>query len=66
MKLSLNKKELNNDAGPGGLEILVEGCTGNPQEKRPGMAIFIEFFKGKVQVHVWDGTCDNPQTIVLH
>ena len=66
MKLSLDKKELDNNAGSGGLEIVIEGCTGDPQEKKPGTAVFIEFYEGKVLAHVWDGTEQDPKTIELH
>jgi hypothetical protein len=64
MRLVLNKRELRNK-GNGGLEIAIEGYTGDPQEKTPGTAVFIEYYEGKLQVHVWNGTQSDCQTIIL-
>lgn len=66
MQLKLTKKELDNNNGSGGLEIKVAGYTGDPQEISPGTAVFIEYYEGKLQVHVWDGTQADCQTIILH
>ncbi len=27
--------------------------------------VFIEYYDGKLQAHIWDGTKEDPQTIVL-
>jgi hypothetical protein len=65
IRMSLSKKQLDNNKGSGGLEITIKDCIGNPQEKEPGTSIFLEYYQGKFQVHVWDGTQQDPTTIVL-
>jgi hypothetical protein len=65
IKLKLTKKQLNNNGGSGGLEVKISGCIGDPAEKRPGTSLFLEFYEGKVQVHIWDGTSQDCQTILL-
>ena len=65
MQLKISQHELDNSQGSGGLEIVIEGCTGDPMEKKPGTSVFIENYEGKVQVHVWDGTQGDCQTIIL-
>ena len=65
MKISLDKKDIENKDGGRGVEIVIEGCVGDPAEKFPGTAVFIEHYEGKVQVHVWDGTQQDCQTIIL-
>ena len=60
MKLLLNRKELDNSNGDGGLEITIEGYVGDPQQKSPGTAIFLEYYEGKLLAHVWDGTKAGP------
>jgi len=65
MQLRLSKKDILNE-GSGGLEIKIDGCKGDPSDKAPGCAVFIENYKGTVQVHVWDGTKQDCQTIILH
>jgi hypothetical protein len=65
MQLKLSQHELDNSQGSGGLEIVIEGCKGDPLDKKPGTAVFIEKYEGKVQVHVWDGTQSDCQTIIL-
>ena len=64
MKMKFTMQELDNK-GSGGLEIKIEGCPGDPTEDEPGMSLFIEYYEGKVQVHVWDGTQQDCQTIIL-
>ena len=56
MQLRITKEDINNNHGNGGLEISILGVVGNPTED-PGKEcpIFIEYYKGKVLVHVWDG-----------
>jgi hypothetical protein len=65
MKLRLTQKELVNQGGDGGLEISIESCVGDPQEKSPGTAVFIEKYDGKIQVHVWDGNEQDCKTFIL-
>ena len=60
MKLILDKKSLSD-----GLEIVIKGCTGNPADKEPGSVMFFEYYNDKVQVHIWDGTQQDPQTVTL-
>lgn len=64
MKMQFTKDELSNK-GAGGLEIKINGCPGDPTEDEPGTSVFIEYYEGKVQVHVWDGTKQDCDTIVL-
>jgi hypothetical protein len=42
----------------GGLEIAVEGFNGDAQEY-PAQ-VFIEFYEGKLQIHIWDGSREDP------
>lgn len=65
LRMSLTKHRLDNTNGSGGLEITIQDCIGNPQEKEPGTAVFIEYYDGQYQVHVWDGTSNDPVTIKL-
>ncbi|MBE3144071.1 MAG: hypothetical protein IMZ61_09135 [Planctomycetes bacterium] len=65
MRLKISQQELDRLSGNGGLEIVIEGCTGDPLEKEPGTSVYIEKYEGKVQVHVWDGTQADCQTIIL-
>jgi len=60
MKLLLNRKELDNTNGDGGLEITIEGYVGDTQQKFPGCAIFLEYYESKLLGHVWDGTKAGP------
>ena len=64
MKLQVTKKDLTNQ-GSGGLEIKIKNCPGDPTEDEPGTSVFIEYYEGKVQVHVWDGNQQDCQTIIL-
>jgi hypothetical protein len=65
MRLKLSQQELDKQSGNEGLEIVIEGCTGDPLETSPGTSIYIEKYEGKVQVHIWDGTQADCQTIIL-
>lgn len=65
IRMSLSKKQLDNSEGSGGLEITIPDCIGNPQEEMPGTSVFIEYYEGHFQVHVWDGTQQDPITIKL-
>lgn len=63
MRLTISKKELENE-GSGGLEIVIEGCVGDPAGGLPGVSVFIERYIGNVLVHIWNGEQD-PTTITL-
>lgn len=49
-----------------GLEIGVFGFRDNPTTalEFPSQ-IFIEVYEEKLRVHVWDGTSEDPQTIII-
>ena len=53
MRIDLNKEQLlpNN-----GIEISIEGFKGD-SGKRP-VQVFIEYYRGKLAVHVWDGSSE--------
>jgi hypothetical protein len=65
MQLRLTKENLDNHDGNGGLEISIPGL-----QELPGSIygkecpIFIEYYEGKVLIHVWDGK-EDPTTITL-
>ena len=60
MELKITKEEIDNNEGGGGLEIRVPGFKANPECPDDGQ-IFIEYYEGKVRVHVWNGD-QNPIT----
>ena len=65
MQVIVNKRDLDNNKGGGGLEIIIEGVKGDPtSDINKPCPIFIEFYKGEVRVLVWNNTQD-PQVIVL-
>jgi hypothetical protein len=64
MKFKFTKEELTYE-GAGGLEIKIEGCPGDPTDTDPGTVVFIEYYEGKVLVHVWDGTKQDCDTLEL-
>jgi hypothetical protein len=51
-------------SGADGLEIGVKGFRGDPtaDDSQPTQ-VFIEVYKGKLSVHVWDGSSQDPQSI---
>lgn len=57
MKLTVTKEQL---AHPGGLEIAVAGFAGDGGVKPT--QVFIEYYEGKLLVHVWDGTGEDCVT----
>ena len=65
MELHITKEDLNNNHGNGGLEIYIPGVMANPTDA-PGKdcPIIVEYYRGKVLVHVWDGE-ENATTITL-
>lgn len=60
MELKITKEEIDNNEGSGGLEIKVPGFKANPACPDDGQ-IFIEYYEGKVRIHVWNGD-QNPIT----
>jgi len=64
-QIRINKKDIENSKGGGGLEIIIDGVKGNPQDlpSKP-CPIFIEYYKGEYRVIIWNNTQD-PEIIVL-
>ena len=48
-----------------GLEIYIPGVLASPEDKEP-CPIFIEQFRGDVEVHIWDGSEDCRTTILTN
>ena len=46
------------------LEISVEGFRGDPSCVVP-IQVYIEVYEGKLRVHVWDGSSQDPQSLVI-
>lgn len=68
--MGANRIELTADVVRGedgkGLEIFVEGFRHDPTATDDaGTQVFIEVYNGKLQVRVWDGSSEDPQTIVI-
>jgi len=59
--------EFDNDtlgSGPAALEIGVKGFQGDPgSDEGRSTQVFIEVYEGKLSVHVWDGSSEDPQSI---
>jgi hypothetical protein len=66
-QLTIDPSELGkgNEGQGMGLEIRINGLDGNPEENTNPSSIFLEYYEGKVQLHVWTDNQQNPQTIVL-
>lgn len=62
MKLTLQKEHLDPNSG-GGLEIAVSGFAGDSGAQP--VQIFVEWYGGKLAVHVWDGTSSNANTHII-
>jgi hypothetical protein len=60
MKLELKPEEI---AYPNGLEIAVEGFTGDPTDVRPSQ-VFLEVHEGRLRVYVWNGDNEDPTVSV--
>lgn len=56
MKLELKPEEI---AYPNGLEIAVQGFTGDPGDVKPTQ-VSVEVYEGKLRVHVWTSGDDDP------
>ncbi len=54
------------DASPRGLEIGIKGFRGDPTaaDGQPTQ-VCIEFYEGKLKVHVCDGASEDAQTITI-
>jgi len=67
IRLTITKNELGKGReGNGcGVEIAVMGLTGNPQDSGKSGSIWLEYYEGKVQLHVWTDGRQDPQTIIL-
>lgn len=51
-------------SGANGLEISITGYKTNPTDSRDCPSqVYIEEYDGVLQIHVWDGTSEDPQTI---
>jgi len=63
MRLELRPEQISGEKG-NGLEIGVPGFNSSPAdaEDHPSQ-VYIEFYEGKLAVHVWDGSGEDPQTI---
>jgi len=59
-RIELAIEDVDNNKGGAGLEIRVPGFKANPECPDDGQ-IFIEYYEGKVRVHVWNGD-QNPIT----
>ena len=57
--LNVSLKELDNNGGNGGLEIVIPGTVGDPtaDPKNP-IPVFIEYYEGKLRVLIWNGDQD--------
>jgi hypothetical protein len=66
MRLLINQRDLGkSEEGYGhGLEIGIDGLVGDPTGSSPS-SIFIEYYQGKVQLHIWTDGKQDPQTIIL-
>ena len=50
--------------GPDALEIGVRGFRGDPTaDDNQSTQVYIEVYKDKLSVHVWDGSSEDPQSI---
>ena len=61
MIMALTKKDITD----GGVEIHIEGLTGDPKDRVPGTSIYLEYYDNKVQLHVWTDGKQDCQTIIL-
>lgn len=63
VQITITAKELNNDNGDGGLEVIIPGAEGNPEETID-CPIFVEYYNKELRVVIWDGNSD-PQIIPI-
>jgi hypothetical protein len=65
MQLRVNKRDLENSNGEGGLEIIIEGVKGDPTcDPSQPIPVFIEYYKGEYRVLVWNDS-QEPELTVL-
>jgi hypothetical protein len=65
-QILITPEELDNNGGEGGLEIIIPGTKTSPEDDPTNPCpVFIEYYEGKIRVHIWTGNSD-PQTIVLN
>lgn len=62
MKITFSRNELDSNNG-GGLEIAVAGFQGDTG-KNP-VQIFVEWYNGKLAVHLWDGSSEDAKSFVI-
>ena len=62
-QLEISLKDLDNNDGDGGLEILIPEALSSPENE--GIPIFIEYFKGQLRLLVWNGEKD-PEIVNIN
>jgi hypothetical protein len=66
VQMIIGVNSLDNNRGSGGLEIRVPGFKGDPMDASEARCqIFLEYYEGKLQAHIWYGAGCDPQTIVF-
>jgi len=64
MKLVFDEHTLG--TGTEGLEISVKGFKSSPTDHESDLVkIFIEVYDGKLRVHTWDGSSEDPASVVI-
>jgi hypothetical protein len=65
MRLVLDKNSLGSDGA--GLEIGVKGFKSSPTDADSERTqVYIEIYEGKLKVHVWDGSSEDPSTVEIN
>lgn len=61
IRLEINPRDLTS-----GLEIHVKGFKGETTaEKGQETQVFIEVYEGQLQIHTWDGSGEDPVTVII-
>lgn len=63
MRIEVDKEEIKTNEAAHGIEIAVRGFQGDAGSV-PAQ-VFVEFYNGKLAVHVWDGSSEDAQTFVI-
>jgi hypothetical protein len=64
MKLVFDEHNLG--TGTEGLEISVKGFKSNPTDHESDpIQVYIEVYEGKLQVHTWDGSSEDPASVKI-
>ena len=64
MRIELNADSLGINSQ--GLEIGIKGFKSSPTDvDSEPTQVYIEIYEGKLRVHVWDGSSQDPQSIVI-